>query len=143
MGSIHLHEDLSRQSAEERSSERGLGITFAVVFSIIGFARLYRGHDWWAACLSMAVLFLFLAYFWVAPLRPLNNLWHRFGLLLFHVVSPVVMGIIFFSTIFPIGLLMRIFGKDQLKLKFDREAQTYWQKRTPSAAVPQDMRNQF
>ena len=143
MDSIHLHEDLSRQWAEEKSSERGLGVTFAVVFSIIGFARLYQGHDWWAVCLSVAAVFLFLAYFWVAPLRPLNNLWHRLGLLLFHVVNPVVMGIIFFSTIVPIGLLMRIFGKDQLKLKLDREAQTYWQKRTPSDTVSQNMKNQF
>ena len=143
MSSINLHEDLSRQSAEEKSSERGLGVTFAVVFSIIGFARLYQGHAWWTVCLSVAAVFLFLAYFWVAPLRPLNKLWHRFGLLLFRAVNPVVMGIIFFSTIFPIGVLMRICGKDQLKLKFDREAQTYWQKRTPSEAVSQNMKNQF
>lgn len=143
MGSTHLHEDLSRKSAEEKSSERGLGITFAVVFSIIGIARFYRGHDWWAACLSVAAVFLFFAYFWIAPLRPLNNLWHRFGLLLFHVVNPVVMGVIFFSTIFPIGMLMRIFGKEQLKLKTDRKALTYWQKRTPSEAVLQNMKNQF
>lgn len=143
MGQMHLHEDLSRQSVEEISSERGLGVTFAVVFSIIGFARLYLGHDGWAICLSMAALFLFLAYFWAAPLRPLNKLWHRLGLLIFHIVNPVIMGIVFFSTIFPIGLLMRILGKDQLKLKFDREAQTYWQKRIPSAAVPEDMKNQF
>ncbi len=143
MDSRQLHEDLCRQPAEEKSSARGLGITFAVVFSIIGFARLYQGHDWWAVCLSVAAVFLFLAYFWVAPLRPLNNLWHRFSLLLFHVVNPVIMGIIFFSTIFPIGVLMRIFGKDELKLKFDREAHTYWQKRTPSQNLSQNMKNQF
>lgn len=143
MGSKNLHEDLSRQSVEEKSSERGFGITFAFVFFVIGFAQLYQVHDWWAVCFSIAAFFLLLAYFWVAPLRPLNNLWHRFGLLLFYVVNPVVMGIIFFSTVFPIGVLMRIFGKDPLKLKWDRNAQTYWQKRASSEATPQNMKNQF
>lgn len=143
MDSKYLHEDLSRQSPEEKSSERGLGITFAVVLSIIGFTRLYLGHAWWATWLTASAVFLFLAYFWVAPLRPLNNLWHRIGLLLFRVANPIVMGIVFFTTIFPIGVLMRLFGKDLLNLKLDRKAQTYWQKRTPSKAVPQDMKNQF
>lgn len=143
MGSIHLHEDLSRESAEEKSSERGLGITFAVVFLIIGIARWYYGHDWWTAWLSAAAVFAFLAYFWVAPLRPLNSLWHRFGLLLFHVVNPIVMGVVFFLTIFPIGVLMRLFGQDPLKLKLDREAPTYWHERASSAVMPQSMKNQF
>lgn len=140
---MHLHEDLSRQSAEEKSSERELGITFAAILSIIGFVRLYQGHDWWATCLSAAVIFLFLAFFWVAPLRPINRLWYRFGLLMFHMVNPIIMGIIFFVTIFPIGLLMRILGKDQLKLKFNRGAETYWEKRGPSTTASQGMKNQF
>lgn len=143
MDSKHLHENIFRQSAEEKSSERGLGVTFAVVFSIIGIARLYRGSEWGVAWLSGAAVFLFLAYFWTAPLRPLNILWHRFGLLLFHVANPIVMGVVFFSTIFPIGVLMRLFGKDPLRLKFDRGVQSYWQERTPSDAVPQNMKNQF
>lgn len=140
---MHLHEDLSRQSAEERSSERELGVTFAAILSVIGFVRLYQGHDWWATCLSAAAIFLFLAFFWVAPLRPINRLWYRLGLLMFHMVNPVIMGIVFFVTISPIGLLMRLSGKDQLKLKFDREAETYWEKRRPSAIVSQGMKNQF
>jgi len=143
MKTISLHEDLSRQSAEKKSSERGLGVTFAVVFSIIGFARLYRGHDWWLPLFFVAAVFLFLAYFWVAPLRPLNNLWHRFGLLLFYIVNPIVMGIVFFLTVFPIGVLMRLFGKDPLNLKLDREAETYWQEKVSSESVSQNMKNQF
>jgi hypothetical protein len=143
MDSRHLHEDLSRHSADEKSSERGLGITFAVVFLLVGLGGLYSGHDWWIACLSIAAVFILLAYLWVAPLRPLNIIWHRFGLLLFHIVNPIVMGAVFFSTIFPIGVLMRFFGKDPLKLKLDHEASTYWQERAHSEATPQSMKNQF
>jgi hypothetical protein len=139
----NLHEDLSRQEQVEKSSERALGITFGVVCLVLGAILLYAGSRWWILSLALAVLFVLLAYFWVAPLRPLNSLWHRFGLLLFHVVNPLVMGVIFYSTIFPIGLLMRLFGKDPLRLKLDREAKSYWQMRVPSAGVPQNMRNQF
>lgn len=141
----NLHEDLSRQSAEEKSSERGFGITFALVLSIISAVRFYRGSEWeWvAACFSGAVIFLLLAFFWVAPLRPLNNLWHRFGLLLSHIVNPIIMGIVFFSTIFPIGMLMRLFRGDPLKLKLDNKAQTYWQERASSNDALQNMNNQF
>jgi hypothetical protein len=143
MDSNYLHEDLSRQSAEDKSSERGLGITFAVILFIIGIVRLYNAHDWWIACLSASAIFAFFAYFWVAPLRPLNNLWHRFGLLLFHIINPIVMAIIFYLTIFPIGVLMRLFGKDPLKLILDRKAETYWQVRIPSETTPDNMKNQF
>lgn len=143
MNSEYLHEDLSRESAEDKSSERGLGVTFSIICLVIGIAQMYRDHDWWIVWLSVAAVFLILAYFWAAPLRPLNKLWHRLGLLLFHVVNPIVMGIVFFSTIFPIGVLMRLFGKDPLKLKLDRAAQTYWQERAPASAVQRNMKNQF
>lgn len=139
---MHLHEDLSRRPAEEKSGERALGITFAAVFLVVGLVRWHQGHAGWSACLVAAAIFLCLAWFWIAPLRPLNNLWHRFGLLLFHVVNPVIMGVVFFSTIFPIGLMMRIFGKGPLELSFDRAAPTYWKKRIPSAAISQSMKNQ-
>jgi hypothetical protein len=143
MSSNYLHEDLSRQSTEEKSSERGLGITFGAVFFIIGAVRLYRGHDWWIACLLVAAVFVFLAYFWTAPLRRLNNIWHRFGLLLFHIVNPLIMGIVFYLTIFPIGVLMRLFGKDPLRLKLDHEAQTYWQARNAAENLTPNMKNQY
>jgi len=143
MNTEYLHEDLSRESIEEKSTERGLGITFAVVFAIIGAVRLYLGLEWWGPMFGAAAVFLLLAYFWTAPLRPLNNIWHRFGLLLFRVVNPVIMAIIFYSSIFPVGLLLRIFQKDVLKLKLDRDAETYWEERVISEASPKNMKNQF
>jgi len=67
----------------------------------------------------------------------------RVGLLLNHIVSPIALGIIFFSTVLPIGLLMRLMGKDVLRLKFDSKAETYWIDRTPPGPDPKTMNNQF
>ncbi len=143
MGSERLHEDLSRQTEEERSSERSLGLTFAAVLALIGAVKLYRGNDWGLYWLAAALPFLACAFLWQAPLRPLNLIWHRFGLLLFHVVNPIVMAIVFYATVVPIGLLLRLVGKDPLRLKLDREAASYWLERKPPGPVGSGMKNQF
>jgi hypothetical protein len=142
MASRNFHEDLARHDDEPRASERNLGVTFAVVLALIGALRLYRGEGavYW---LAAAALFLACAFFWTAPLRPLNLVWHRLGLLLFAVVSPIVMGVVFFATVAPIGLLMRFFGKDPLRLKFDRAARSYWIERDPPGPAGAQMKNQF
>ncbi|MBS4050503.1 MAG: hypothetical protein KGZ69_04805 [Methylomonas sp.] len=131
----------------EKPSERGFGITFAAVFFIIGFLRLYKVHDlhdyWWMTWLCFSAVFIILAYFWVAPLRPLNNLWYHLGLILSYLINPILMGIVFLLTIFPIGLFMRLLKKDLLKLKFDRKWPTYWQIRTHAEIKRENMKNQF
>jgi hypothetical protein len=143
MAARNFHEDLARHDEEPRASERNLGVTFAVVLALIGALKLYRGSEHALYWLVAAVLFLGCAYFWTAPLRPINLVWHRLGLLLFAVVSPVVMGVVFYTTVAPIGLLMRFFGKDPLRLKFDRAARSYWIERTPPGPAGAGMKNQF
>jgi hypothetical protein len=69
--------------------------------------------------------------------------WHRLGLLLFAVVSPIVMGVVFYTTVVPIGLLMRLVGKDPLRLKFDRAARSYWIERDPPGPAGAQMKKQF
>ena len=76
-------------------------------------------------------------------LAPLNRAWLYVGLLLQRVVSPVVLGILFFLTVTPIGLLMRLTGKNPLRLGFDREAQSYWIDRQPPGPAPDTMPRQF
>lgn len=143
MSSQHLHEDLARHTDEPRSSERSLGITFAAVLALVGALKLYRGNDAALYWLAAAVPFLICAYLWVAPLRPLNLVWHRIGIFLFNVVNPIVMAIVFYATVVPIGLLMRFMGKDPLRLKFDRAARSYWIERNPPGPAGQTMKNQF
>lgn len=76
-------------------------------------------------------------------LRPLNVLWMRFGLVLQKIVSPVVLGILFYVGVTPLGIIMRLTGKDLLRLKLDKSAPSYWIVREPPGPAPDTMRNQF
>ncbi|MBV8752195.1 MAG: hypothetical protein JO328_04965 [Hyphomicrobiales bacterium] len=143
MAISNFHEDLARHGDEPRASERNLGVTFAVVLALIAVLKFYRGQGTALYWLAAAAAFLACAYFWTAPLRPLNVIWHRLGLVLFAVVSPIVMGVVFYTTVAPIGLLMRRFGKDPLRLKFDPAARSYWIERDPPGPAGSQMKNQF
>ena len=96
---------------------------------------------WWA--LGIGVVFLTLAFLWTAPLAPLNRLWSKLGLLLFHIVSPVVLGLLFYLTVTPVGFLLRLFGKDPLRLRRDSAAKSYWILREPPGPAPKSMKHQF
>jgi hypothetical protein len=76
-------------------------------------------------------------------LAPLNRLWTWVGLLLHRVVSPLVLGVLFFLVVTPVGLLMRARGKDPLRLRSDRVSNSYWIERRPPGPAPDSMRNQF
>jgi len=123
-------------------SERGFGIVFAVVFAGIGLYPVWDGAPvrWWA--LAIAGAFLAIAALAPALLKPLNRVWFALGLLLHKVVSPLVMGLMFFAAVTPTALIMRMLGKDPLRLRFDKQAKTYWIERQPGPA-PETMRNQF
>jgi Saxitoxin biosynthesis operon protein SxtJ len=143
MAARNFHEDLARHGDEPRASERNLGITFAVVLALIAALKFYRGEATAVYWVAAAAAFLTCAYFWTMPLRPLNIVWHRLGLMLFAVVSPIVMGVVFYTTVAPIGLLMRRSGKDPLRLKFDPAAGSYWIERDPPGPPGAQMKNQF
>lgn len=143
MASDHLHEDLSRDMDEKKSGERGLGITFAAVLLVVGLLRRHASGVWEPGWFAAAAAFLLLAFFWLAPLRPLNALWHRLGLLLGSIFNPVLMTAVFFLVVYPVGLILRWAGKDPLRLKLDRSAASYWQAPVRSEAFPPSMSDQF
>jgi hypothetical protein len=93
--------------------------------------------------LAAAAVFLILAVFWTAPLGRLNRIWMRFGLLLYRVINPVVMAFLFCSTVVPMGLVMRAFARDALRLKRDKDAASYWILREPPGPNPETMKHQF
>jgi hypothetical protein len=93
--------------------------------------------------LAVAVAFLVLALVLPRALAPLNRLWFRTGLLLHAGINPVIMGLLFYTTVTPTGLIMRLLGKDPLRLQFDRQATTYWIPRCPPGPSPDTMRRQF
>ena len=143
MASSQLHEDFSREEHVKAGSDRGFGLVFAGFFTLMSGLSWWRGHTSWHWALPVAAVFLILAYTYPRVLNPLNRLWLKIGLVLYKVVNPIVLGLLFFATIAPIGLVMRMFGKDFLRLKLDRHAKSYWIDRAPPGPPPQSMKNQF
>lgn len=138
-----FHENFNREDTVGAGSERGFGLVFAAFFSIVALLPLLSGSTprWW----SIAIASGFLAVALISPkvLQPLNRLWHRFGLLLHRIVSPIVLGVLFFITITPIGLIMRWSGKNILRTRFEPDTETYWIERKPPGPDPQTMPKQF
>jgi hypothetical protein len=143
MTKTRFHEEFHRDEAHADGSDRGFGLVFAVACAVIGATNFWRGHDVWLWWLAAAAIFLFLALALPASLRPLNWLWTKFGLLLHRIMQPIVMGLLFFSTIVPMGLALRAAGRDLLRLRLDPSASSYWIKRDPPGPRPDSFKNQF
>jgi hypothetical protein len=140
------HEDFSREDDVQVGSERSFGFVFAAVFGIIAIIKAVFGAgmtNWTIFWFTGSGIFLAIALIIPRILRPLNIVWFKFGLLLNSIVSPVIMGLLFFVTVTPIGLLMRLFGKRPLNLKFEPEAESYWIHRTPPGPEAGSFKNQF
>lgn len=136
-------EPMQSHGAVKIGSERSFGIVFAVFFGIVALLPLVRGGmvRWWAIALGAAFLISAVVAPWL--LRPLNLLWFKIGLLLHHIVNPVVMAALYFGAVVPMGLLLRALGKDLLNLKFDKSAASYWVRRDPAGPPPGGMTKQF
>lgn len=115
---------------------------FAGLFAIIAAYLAWSGGTWWPWTVAAAGM-LAAALFFPMVLAPLNRVWTAFALLLYRVVSPITMGLVFFLVVTPIGLFMRARGKDLLRLKRDPAAASYWIVRDPPGPPPQTMRNQY
>lgn len=142
-GSQNTHEDFAREEEIKTSSERSFGFVFTTVFAIIGLFPLFHHNPVRVWSLGVAAVFLIAALAAPKILAPLNRLWMKFGLLLHAIVNPVVMAFLFFSTVTPIALFLRLRGKDPLRLKLDPAARSYWIDRTPPGPPPDTMPRQF
>ena len=121
------------------SSNRSFGIVFFVVFLLIALYPLIHNEEIRIWSLIISLIFLILGLINSRILTPLNKLWFKFGILLGKIVSPIIMGIIFFLVVTPIGFIMRILGKDVLNLKFNAN-KSYWIEKTGPKSK---MKNQF
>ena len=120
-------------------SNKNFGIVFFIVFLLVALYPLINNQEIRTWSLLVSIIFLFLGLINSVILTPLNKLWFIFGIFLGKIVSPFIMGIIFFFVVTPIGLLMRLFGKDILNLKYNKN-NTYWiEKKGPKSL----MKNQF
>ena len=124
----------------KRSSNRTFGIVFFVVFLLIGIWPLINDSSVRIWSIIIALIFLFLGLLNSKLLTPLNIIWFKLGMLLGLVVTPIVMGIIFFFVVTPTGLIARIFRKDLLRNKFEKDNKSYWIKRQKNNGT---MKQQF
>ncbi len=138
-----IHEDFGREDGPKAGSERGFGVVFAVVFVIIGLLPLWNGDPYRLWALMVAGGFLAAGLFVPVILRPLNRLWFLFGMALHKVMNPLIMGFLFYLTVTPIALIMRMVGKDPLNRRFDPSTKSYWVERNPTGPAPETMRQQF
>jgi len=137
------HESIERDDDVVGGSDRAFGLVMAGACAVFGSLPLLRLHApvWWLY--GVGAVFLAVALTRPALLAPLNRLWTRFGLLLHRVVSPVMLGAMYYGVMVPAGLIMRLVGRDPLRLKRDPRATTYWVERQPPGPEPQSMRQQY
>ena len=121
-------------------SNRSFGIVFFIVFVLIAIYPLINQGEVRIWSLIISFLFLFFGLLNSKILTPLNKLWFRFGLFLGKIISPIIMAVIFFLVVTPIGLLMRLFGKDVLNLKLNKKKSSYW---IEKVGPKSKMKNQF
>ena len=130
---------MKKQTSIEISSNKSFGIVFFVVFLLIGIYPILNDNNLRLWSLILSIIFLILGIMNSKILTPLNLIWFKFGILLGKIVSPLIMSIIFFFVVTPIGFFMRLLKKDLLNLKLNN-AKTYWiEKSDPKSK----MKNQF
>ena len=123
-----------------QGTEKSFGIVFSIIFLIVSVYPLinFEGLRVWAFVVS--IVFFLLAFIAPKILVFPNKLWFKFGLLIGSIVAPIVMAFVYFVTVLPTGLIMRLLGKDLLKQKLDKNAKSYWVKRSEPMG---SMKNQF
>lgn len=122
---------------------RPFGLIFAGIFLIIAAWPLMFGGSFreWAGIVSG--VFTAAALIVPAVLTPLNRAWARFGLVMHKITNPLLMGVVFYVTVVPTGLILKLLGKDPLRRKLDKTARTYWIKRDTHAITKNSFDNQF
>jgi ABC-type Fe3+-siderophore transport system permease subunit len=121
------------------SSNRSFGIVFFIFFLGLSFYPLLNENDIRLWAIIISIIFLGLALINSKILTPLNKIWHKFGILLGKIVSPIVMGVVFFTVVTPTSLIMKLLGKDILNIKKNKKS-TYW---IDSSKSKSKMKNQF
>ena len=114
------------KSKIKMASNRSFGLVFFFVLLIVSIWPISNGESFNLWILLISTIFLTLGLLNSTLLTPLNKLWFKLGIFLGNLISPIVMGIIFFLVVTPIGIIMQILGKDLLKIKFSKKKKSYW-----------------
>ena len=124
-------------------SNRSFGLTFTAVFVLGGLYSAWRGGPWMTALIVLAQATAVVTLTKESWLTPLNRAWMKVGELMGRVVSPVVLGVIFFAVFTPAGAIMRLIGRDAMCRSFDAAARSYWVKRDPPGPAESSFRDMF
>ena len=125
---------------KSQSSNKSFGLLFFVVFLILGLWPLKNGENLNFYFITASIIFLILGLINSKLLSPLNKSWIKLGEILGIIIAPIVMALVYFVVLTPISIIVRIFGKDLLNLKFLKEKESYWIKRKKSVS---SMKKQF
>jgi len=124
-------------------SDRSFGFTIAIALSLIGGWAWWKARRWGLPVVGVGAAFALFAVLLPRALRPLNIVWMKFGALLNMIVSPIIMGVIFFVVFTPVSLFFRLTGRDALRRRFERGLPSYWQDRTPPGPDGASLPRQF
>ena len=141
---MQTHETVTSFRKISLGSNRNFGLAFGVLFAILGLWPLFHqagSPKWGLVALSTVILAVAL----IRPhwLMPANRGWFKLGLALNKIAGPVVMAILFFGAVVPLGWYLRRKGEDLLRLKMNSQALTYWIEREPPGPAPDSMKKQF
>jgi hypothetical protein len=139
----HTHESFAREADVKVGSERSFGLLMTAALAVLATLNWWHAGRVWPWLYGAAGATFATAVLRPEILKPLNQLWHRFGLLLHAVVNPIVMGLVFYGAVLPTGLIMRTMGKDPLRLKVEPDSASYWIARQPPGPKPETMKDQF
>ncbi len=141
-----MHAEYQEHQEIQGASDRSFGLTVGGILLLIEAYRLYSSGEVdmigvVLLCISIPLLVLGLIY--PRILAPLNKAWLKLGSIMFRVVNPVIMFFVYALTVVPIGLILKLSGKDLLNIKLDKSIKSYWVERDPAGPSPESMKNQF
>jgi hypothetical protein len=125
------------------ASSRAFGLLIAVVLALIGGLYYWPRREGYTGWLIAAALLLVVSLLMPRLLAPLKRFWRKLGMLLHHIISPVILGLLYVFSIVSVGLLVRLFGQDLLSLRRNAAARSYWIRRDDRGPAPDSMKNQF
>jgi len=137
------HEVFHREGKVVTGSDRSFGVVMAVALAAVTVLNAWHSGRLWPWTGGLAALFLAAGLLRPSILNPLNLIWLRFGLLLHRAINPIVMALLFYGTVLPTSLVMRMMGRDLLRLKRQPDADSYWIARQPPGPSPETMKDQF
>ena len=139
----NTHERIKRDEDVKMSSERGFGVVFTIVFVIIAAFPILNGEPLRIWAILIAIIFAALTLFAPTVLRPFNRVWFKFGVILHGIMSPLIMGIIFFGAVLPTALVLRCLKHKLLQTNFEEKSVTYWITREQAENPADNMKRQF